>query len=243
VNPSILTGRAVVHEMRNQLAVAVANLEGWLDGKLEPTPVRIRAVLQALNALDVLIDDLYRASAQAAPAAPMHAEARIIDVCSTIENEVHALEAAAAERNVRLEYAHCRHTYDECRHFGGDPVRIGQIVKNVALNALRYTSPGGTVLIDCHRGPGCVELTIADEGPGLSAADAEHLFEPGFRGSAAQGSAVGGSGLGLSVVKRLVEDQGGRIEIVPNSAGATFRIDFPGQTLTDCAACVQRGEC
>lgn len=49
----------MVHEMRNQLAVAVANLEGWLDGKLQPTPRRIDAVLQALSALDALIDDLY----------------------------------------------------------------------------------------------------------------------------------------------------------------------------------------
>jgi signal transduction histidine kinase len=52
----------VVHEMRNQLAVAVANLEGWLDGKLEPTPERIASVLRALSALDALIEDLYNLS-------------------------------------------------------------------------------------------------------------------------------------------------------------------------------------
>jgi hypothetical protein len=76
--------------MRNQLAVAVANLEGWLDGKLEPTPQRIKAVLQALSALDALIDDLYGASNESGPApvAAMHADARVIDVGSTISTEV-----------------------------------------------------------------------------------------------------------------------------------------------------------
>jgi two-component system, OmpR family, sensor histidine kinase BaeS len=224
--------------MRNQLAVAVANLESWLDGKLEPTPLRIKAVLQALAGLDALIDDLYVTSAGApGRVADMHANARVIDVCSTISNEVMALEAAAAEKGVRLELAQCRVVHSECLSFFGDPVRIGQIVKNVALNAIRYTPAGGRVFVDCHRGPGRLELLVSDEGPGLSEEDTRHIYEPGYRGSAAGVAAVAGSGLGLSVVKQLVEEQGGHVEVVRRERGAAFLVQLPGQALADCAAC------
>lgn len=225
--------------MRNQLAVAVANLEGWLDGKLEPTSQRIKAVLQALSALDALIDDLYVASnaSSSAPPPEMRADARVIDVCATISTEVTGLEAAASEKGVLLDIARCRTVHDDCLSFFGDPVRIGQVVKNVVLNAIRYAPPGATVHIDCHRGPGRLELMVADEGPGLSDEDAQRIFEAGYRGSAAQSGSVAGSGLGLTVVKQLVEDQGGHIEVVHRDRGAAFVIDLPGKPLADCAAC------
>jgi two-component system, OmpR family, sensor histidine kinase BaeS len=231
--------------MLNQLAVAVANLESWLDGKLEPTPLRIKSVLQALAGLDALIDDLYGAASASGetPVADMRAHARVIDVCSTISNEVMGLEAAAAEKGVRLELAQCRVVHSECLSFFGDPVRIGQIVKNVALNAIRYTPAGGRVFVDCHRGPGRLELLITDEGPGLSAEDARRIYEPGYRGSAAGIASVAGSGLGLSVVKQLVEEQGGRVEVVRRERGAAFLVQLPGQALADCGACTAGAVC
>ena len=84
--------KRVVHEMRNQLAVAVANIEAFIDGKLEPTPRRLGAVLQALHELDALIDDV------GGPAAVrMDNDPRVVDICAIITNEILAIEAATAE--------------------------------------------------------------------------------------------------------------------------------------------------
>jgi len=84
--------KRVVHEMRNQLAVAVANIEAFMDGKLEPTPRRLAAVLQALRELDALIDDL------GTPAAVrMENEPRVVDICTIVTNEILAIEASTGK--------------------------------------------------------------------------------------------------------------------------------------------------
>jgi signal transduction histidine kinase len=223
--------RAVIHEMRNHLAIAVANLEAFLDGKLQPTPARLTAVLQALNEIDVLIDDLPRDGA-----AMIESHVETIDVCQLITNEVTAMEGYASERDVRIDLEMCETIGPDCPHFLGDPTRIAQIVTNVLTNAVRYSPKGGVVSVVCRRSFDSLEFSVRDEGPGIAADEIPRIFERDFRGSAS--AAFPGSGIGLSLVKQFVEFHGGSIAVdsVPG-AGATFTIRLPGMWEAQEAGC------
>lgn len=217
--------RSVIHEIRNHLAVAIANIEAFQDGVLEPTPKRLGAVLQALGEVEALLQALPRGDTEVPP--ELRSERRTVDVCDVITNEVLACEAAAREREIGFHVQQCIAHDRACARFGCDPVRVAEIVNNVISNAIRYTPPGGQIDVDCRRSAGSLTLTVTDGGPGVGGEEIERIFEDGFRGSAAGGTQ--GSGLGLPLVKRFVEEHGGTIE-VKNVAGrgAQFTVKLPG---------------
>lgn len=220
--------RRVVHEIRNHLAVAIANVEAFRDGVLEPSEKRLTAVLQALGEVEVLLRELSPGMLLSQPTFAM--EPRTINVCDVISNEVLAFEAAAGERGIELTVQQCTSHEPACLNFRGDPVRVAEIVNNVVSNAIRYTPPGGRIEVDCRRGADALVLTVTDGGPGVARDEVGKIFEAGFRGEAA--AETEGSGLGLSLVKQFVEEHGGSVE-VENIAGrgASFKVKLPGSPL------------
>jgi signal transduction histidine kinase len=216
--------RRVVHEIRNHLAVAIANVEAFRDGVLEPSPQRLSSVLQALGEVESLLGEL--TPRHVAPEAALGQNAQRINVCDVITNEVLAFEAAAAENQITFRVQQCKAHRPACVNFTGDPVRVGEIVNNVVSNAMRYTPPGGAIDVDCRPSGGILTLTVTDGGPGVRSDELGKIFEAGFRGAASAGTA--GSGEGLALVKRFVEEQGGTVE-VENIAdrGARFTVRLP----------------
>lgn len=213
--------RPLVHEMRNHLAIAVANIEAFIDGKLEPTPARLAAILQALQELDVLMNDIGDGTLSE------RSEPRSIDLCALLERDLTSIEAAAEEKGIRLECRRCDRDHDECRDFTGDPVRIGQIVKNVLLNAINYTPAGKVVAVDCSRGAGELRFSVSDQGPGVPQPEQERIFEAGYRGTSSTGTS--GSGLGLSIARQLAEEHGGTVEVRSDGrTGTTFTVRLAG---------------
>lgn len=215
----------LVHEMRNQLAIVRANLEAVLDGKLAPTTARLGAVLQAVQQLDALIKDLRTGrEAQAFESRPT-----VINVCEILQREFRVIEALALAKQISIQILTCPHVDARCREFLGDPVRIGQIVKNVLINAVQYTPDGGSITINCARRPDHLEMTVTDSGPGVAAQEVERIFRPGHRGTAARASEVQGSGFGLAIVKELVSQEGGTVRVSNSTPrGARFVIELPG---------------
>ncbi len=212
-----------MHEIRNHLAVAVANVEAFRDGVLEPTGPRLAAVLQALHEASVLLHDV--PSGTATP--HLEVATQTIDVCDVITNEVLGLEASAKERGVAFRVLQCATHEAGCSAFTCDPVRIGEIVNNVVSNAIRYTPRGGSVEVDCRPTAGAITLSVTDDGPGVDREDAARIYEPGFRGSASRDTQ--GSGLGLALAKRFVEEHGGSIEMQNvDGHGARFTVRLPG---------------
>jgi two-component system, OmpR family, sensor kinase len=98
----------------------------------------------------------------------------------------------------------------------GDPLIISSIVRNLVDNAARFTPDGGRIDVGVFRTDGCAVLQIEDSGPGIPPTDLDRIFEPFYRGENPTGD---GSGLGLSIVKRIVDRLGGTIEL-ENIAGA-----------------------
>jgi signal transduction histidine kinase len=222
--------RRIVHEIRNHLAVAIANVEAFRDGVLVPSPQRLTSVLQALGEAASLLGEL--SPPQMAPQAVLGTNAHRINVCDVITNEVLAFEAAAAEHQITFRVRQCAAHGPACVNFTGDPVRVGEIVNNVVSNAMRYTPPGGEIDVDCRPSGGILTLTVTDGGPGVRSDELGKIFEAGFRGAASTGTT--GSGEGLALVKQFVEEQGGTVD-VENIAdrGARFTVRLPGMAVDE----------
>lgn len=111
----------------------------------------------------------------------------------------------------------------------GDAVRLRQVVHNLLSNAAKYTAAGGRVRVALDAQPHRALLTVADTGSGISADDLPHIFDPFYQGRAAGHRGEAGLGVGLSLVRSLVEMHGGEVEARSPGlgAGTTFEVRLP----------------
>jgi len=107
----------------------------------------------------------------------------------------------------------------------GDPDRLEQAIQNLAANALRHTPEGGTITVSAERAGDRIRLSVRDSGSGIAPEQLPQIFDRFYKGDASRKSA-GGSGLGLSIVKAIVERHGGTIT-ARNDQGAVFEILLP----------------
>lgn len=137
-------------------------------------------------------------------------------------NDVFALRAE--EQTVSLSFS----TSGTAR-VRGDFDRLEQVMNNLIDNALRYTPPGGTVLVACRDlQPGVIQVAVSDTGPGIPPADLPHLFERFYRSSASETSGRKGHGLGLAIAREIVRAHGGEIWATSElGRGTTFVFTLP----------------
>jgi histidine kinase len=110
-----------------------------------------------------------------------------------------------------------------------DPDRIGQVLTNLLGNALQYTPAGGRVEISVRRAPEGVELAVTDTGAGIAPAHLPHIFDRFYRADRSRARASGGSGIGLTIARSLVEAHHGRIRAASEGEGrgSTFSFTLP----------------
>jgi signal transduction histidine kinase len=109
-----------------------------------------------------------------------------------------------------------------------DPRRIRQVLRNLVENAVKYTPGGGPIITSAQVLPNCVQISVADQGIGIEAEQLDSIFDRFYQVDSASTRKVGGSGLGLSICKAIVEAHGGRIwaESQPG-IGSTFHFTLP----------------
>ena len=108
-----------------------------------------------------------------------------------------------------------------------DATRVEQIVNNLVFNALKYTPDGGRVAVGLRRDGAQAVLEVRDTGVGIPPALLPHVFDLFVQGERTLDRRAGGLGIGLTLVRRLVELQDGRVEVESSPAGSTFRVRFP----------------
>ena len=143
------------------------------------------------------------------------------------------VQAQARDRGVRLELA----LPEKLPRVAADPDRVGQVLRNLRSNALRYTPDGGTISVTAAvdgvyaKSPqrtGLARVTVSDTGPGIPPEDLPNIFERFYRVDKSRSRAGGGSGLGLAVARQFVEAHKGRIWAESNPGkGATFHFTLP----------------
>ena len=109
----------------------------------------------------------------------------------------------------------------------GDPVKLSWVISNLLGNALRYTPAGGTIKVSAGGTEHTTRLEVTDSGPGIPADVKDYIFER-FVQYGSEGFEKGSAGLGLSIVKEIVEAHGGRIFVESaNSHGSRFIVEIP----------------
>jgi len=109
----------------------------------------------------------------------------------------------------------------------GDPLRLKQLIANLVSNAVKYSPDGGLVTLNARTIPGFLEVSVEDEGIGLTPEQMDHLFEKFWRADSLN-TIVGGTGLGLAICKLIVEGHGGKIWAESErEVGSTFTFTVP----------------
>jgi signal transduction histidine kinase len=152
-------------------------------------------------------------------------EQRPLDLVTVCSTAVDSIRPAAEARGVALRREFGEHSLPTI----GDPDRLQQVVWNLLSNAVKFTPPGGTVTLQLRRGNGFDELTVTDTGIGIEQDFLPDVFETFRQADASSTRTHGGLGLGLSIVKQLVEMHGGEVEAASGGrdAGATFTVRLP----------------
>ncbi|MDH3300305.1 MAG: HAMP domain-containing histidine kinase [Acidimicrobiia bacterium] len=207
------------HELRNPLAVARTNLELALsnpDASPEELRRSVEVAHRSTGRMSELVDDLLVQARSGVP----QIEPVDVDLASIVDDVRQQFLGPARERSIAID-----------RHTSGSPVVLGdepslnRVVTNLVSNALRFAPPHTAVDVSVTSGDdGFVEFSVADQGPGLSPEDQQQVFTRFWRGR----NAGTGSGLGLSIVKQVVERHGGTVAVTSKPGeGATFVVRLP----------------
>jgi two-component system OmpR family sensor kinase/two-component system sensor histidine kinase BaeS len=220
----------VAHELRNPLSVLQGNLWAILNDAYPLEKAEISRLYDETRLLSRLVEDLRELAL--ADAGELYLELRPTDVGQVIHRTVDTLALAAEVQEVNLSAL----LPDVLAPAQADPDRVAQVLRNLLVNALRHTPPGGSVTVSAAASAETVEIAIADTGSGIAADDLPHIFDRFWRADPARArSKAGGeerlaygTGLGLAVAQSLAEAQGGRIwaESTPGE-GAVFRFTLP----------------
>lgn len=213
----------LAHEMRNPLATIDAHLEAVEDGVREldePTLAVLHASTGRLRRLAEDVTAVSRAEEGNLDLNPATVEAAAL---------ARAAVAGAAERFTAKGVALRMEEPGPAGTLLVDPDRIGQVLGNLLDNALRHTEAGGTVTLICRRVDQWIEYAVADTGEGVAAEHLGHLFDRFYRVDTARDRNHGGSGIGLSIAKALVEAHGGGINAASAGPGegAVFTVRLP----------------
>ena len=187
------------------------------DGQLQKVEHIEHAGAHLLAMLtDVL--DLSRIEAGSLPLSldPIEVSAIMQEAASMVKNQ-------ALEAGLQLKVPPSQ----EPLHAHADPVRLRQILVNLLTNAIKYNRPQGRVMLEAMAVPPHLVITVSDTGKGISPEHLPHLFEP-FNRLGAERTGIEGTGIGLVIVKRLVDLMHGRVEVSSNlGSGSSFRVWLP----------------
>jgi two-component system OmpR family sensor kinase/two-component system sensor histidine kinase BaeS len=213
----------VAHELRTPLTVIQGNLEAMLDGVLPTTPQEIATLRDETALLARLVTDLRLLSL--AEAGQLKLERAKIDPAELLMRAVEPfrLQAQSSQIEMQLELASALPLINV------DVDRIAQVIRNLLSNALRHTPMGGQVRVICKKAESQELLvTVSDTGEGISPNDLPYVFDRFYRVDKSRSRAGGGSGIGLTITKHLVEAHGGRIWVESEGMGKgssfTFRL-------------------
>ncbi|MCS7178383.1 MAG: ATP-binding protein [Anaerolineae bacterium] len=203
----------LAHELRTPLTVLQGTLEAMVDGVYPADRENLLAALAQVRILSRLVEDLRLLSLADAGELTLHRGP--LDLGRFLEEVVEAHRPTAQERSVSLSLERPA----SLPLVLADRDRLAQVMGNLLTNALRYTPPEGRITVRVADRGREVMVAVADTGPGVPPEDLPHLFERFWRRDPSRQRATGGSGLGLSIARHIVEAHGGHIWAEPTPGG------------------------
>jgi signal transduction histidine kinase len=201
----------VAHELRTPLTRLRCELEAIQDGLATPDAARVGSLHDEVLHLARLVEDLQELGL--AEAGALRLEKERVDLGVAVARIAGDQAEIVAEPGVLVDI---------------DVTRLRQVLMNLLANATRHGPPGGRVEVRVASSGADATVAVSDEGPGIPEHELEHVFERFYRVDPARGRDGGGAGLGLAIVRRMVELHGGRVWAErPRGGGATVTFTLP----------------
>ena len=213
----------IAHELRTPLTNIRGYIEAIRDGVLEPDAPTIETLHQQTIHLSRLVEDLRVLSIADAGALRLDLETE--DIATVARDTVNSFKPRAADLGIAIRFD----SAEDLPKANVDRTRIGQVVANLVENALTHTPKGGTVTVSVNQSAsGAIELAVEDTGRGIPADVLPRVFDQFYRVDKSRSRSTGGAGIGLTIVRKLVEAHGGtvRAESRPGE-GARFVVTLP----------------
>ena len=195
----------LAHELRTPLSSIKSMMEGLVDGVLTAEPATFLRVQREVARLQRLVHDLEELARVEADQSPL--DWRPVNMAELVHAAADRLQPQFEDKDVRLHIE----TPSDLPPVHADGSRLLQVLLNLLGNALRYTPSGGQVTVSAGREGAQLVLRVHDTGIGIAAEHLPFLFERFYRVDKSRTTASGGSGIGLTIARHLVEAHGGRI--------------------------------
>ncbi len=210
----------VAHELRTPVANLQSHLEAMIDGIWKPEPERLKSCHEETVRISKMVSDLEKL-------ARFEGENLVLvksrfDLSKLLDKITGSFANDFRNKRIRLEM-------DNHEIFlTADEDKVEQIIINILSNALKYTPDGGTVCIRTERQDKNIEISIRDNGLGISLEDLPYIFDRFYRADTSRSRATGGSGIGLAIAKSLADAHGGSIRVVSElDKGSEFIVTLP----------------
>ncbi|WP_328334792.1 ATP-binding protein [Kribbella sp. NBC_00382] len=219
--------RAMVSDIAHELRTPLSNIRGWLeaveDGVAQPDATFIASLSEEAALLQHILDDLRDLATADAGNLRIHPERVYLGLL--LDQVAGTFRSQAEHADITLSSA----TIGDIE-LEADPVRLRQAIGNLVANALRFTPAGGTVRIEGRVEGDQVVIDVIDTGAGIAAEDLPKVFDRFWRAEQSRNRHTGGSGLGLPIVRSLIEAHGGTTTATSTlDEGSTFTLRLPLQ--------------
>jgi signal transduction histidine kinase len=212
----------VAHELRTPLSNIQGYLEAIRDRVMKPNAATMRSLNEEAALLSQLVNELQELSL--VEAGELKLDYRSEDVARLVRQAVIPWQPKMVAKDIFLSLD----VPDDLPLVKIDWQRVNQVLHNLLENAVAHTSQGGSISVAATELDGWVEISVADTGEGIPAADLPNIFERFYRVDKSRARVTGGSGLGLTIAKRLIEAHGGQITVESKlGRGTCFSFTLP----------------
>jgi len=195
----------IAHELRTPLATLQVNIEGMADGVIKPTKKNLDSIHEEITLLARIVSDLQDLSLL--EAGKLSLKKQPTDIGLLVQQMVNNEEAELKEIGVSISAK----LASDLSIINVDPDRLKQVLKNLITNAKHHTPKKGQITVEVGKNGAELEFIVIDNGKGISEKDLEQIFDRFWRAEKSRSRKFGGAGLGLTIVKRLVEAHGGKV--------------------------------
>lgn len=210
----------VAHEFRTPIATLQSHLEAMIDGIWEPDTMRLKSCHEEVLRIGRMVRDIEQLAKFEGENLVLNKES--VELSELIQTIVYNFESDFKSKGVMLKVSS-----NKCIALA-DRDKISQVIVNLLSNALKYTSEGGTVEIELKGLEREAAIIVRDSGIGISEEDLPYIFERFYRADRSRNRNTGGSGIGLTIAKSLVDAHRGRIEVTSEPGkGTEFTVILP----------------
>jgi len=210
----------VAHELRTPIAILQSYIEAMLEGVWEATPERLQSCYEEVVRMGKLVGNLEKLAKLEGE--NLKLEKQKIDLYSIIQKTVTTMENKINNKKLKVNI------------LGGptellaDYDRIRQVVENLLSNSIKYSNTNCTITFEVFEKPDTVGFTIQDNGMGIPKEELPFIFERFYRADKSRNRATGGAGIGLTIVKSIIQAHGGQILVESSlEKGSKFTVMLP----------------